>query len=132
MTIHVLEDDAGVNEALSLLFAHFNFDVVRHCDAESLFEAAPPDGNDIVFVDLNLPGASGADAIRWLQALRHPPFIVVISGQSQAVIRSELAGMKVAAVLRKPLDQEVILGELYRIGSETHVRSLECRARLQL
>jgi FixJ family two-component response regulator len=123
MTIHLLEDDAGVNEALSLLFTHFNFDVVRHCDAESLFEAKPPDRNDIVFVDLNLPGASGADAIRWLQSLRHPPYIVVISGQSKAVIRSELAGVEVAAVLRKPLDQEVILGELYRIGSNTQARA---------
>jgi FixJ family two-component response regulator len=124
----LLEDDAGVNEALSLLFAHYNFDVVRHCDAESLFKAQPPDGNDIVFVDLNLPGASGADAIRWLQRLRHPPYIVVISGQSRAVITSELAGMEVAAVLRKPLDQEVILGELYRIGSNAHLRSLAFRA----
>ena len=117
MTIHLLEDDAGVNEALSMLFTHFKFDVVRHGSAESLIGAKPPDGNDIVFVDLNLPGASGADAIRWLQSLRHPPYIVVISGQSQAIIKSELAGIDVTAVLRKPLDQEVILGELYRIGS---------------
>jgi FixJ family two-component response regulator len=128
MMIHLLEDDAGVNEALSLLFAHFNFDVVRHGSAESLIGTKPPDGNDIVFVDLNLPGASGGDAIRWLQALRHPPFIVVISGQSQAVIRSELAGMEVAAVLRKPLDQEVILGELYRIGSDAQLRTLAVHA----
>jgi FixJ family two-component response regulator len=127
MTIHLLEDDAGVNEAISLLFDHFEFDVVRHGTAESLFEAQPPGGNDIVFVDLNLPGASGADAIRWLQSLRNPPYIVVISGQSQAIIQSELAGMEVAAVLRKPLDQEVILGELYRIGSNAHVRSITRR-----
>jgi FixJ family two-component response regulator len=132
MTIHVLDDDAGVNEALSLLFAQFNFDVVRHSTAESLFGAKPPDGNDIVFVDLNLPGASGADAIRWLQALRHPPCIVVISGQSHAVIQSELAGVEVAAVLRKPLGQEVILGELYRIGSNAHLRSIPRRTERRL
>ncbi len=126
MTIHLLEDDAGVNEALSMLFIHFKFDVVRHGSAESLIGAKPPDGNDIVFVDLNLPGASGGDAIRWLQSLRHPPYIVVISGQSQAIIKSELAGVEVTAVLRKPLDQEVILGELYRIGSNARLRSVGC------
>ena len=132
MTIHLLEDDAGVNEALSMLFTHFKFDVVRHGCAESLIGAKPPDGNDIVFVDLNLPGVSGGDAIRWLQSLRHPPYIVVISGQSQAVIRSELAGMEVTAVLRKPLDQEVILGELYRIGSNARLRSVGCRTETHL
>ena len=132
MTIHLLEDDAGVNEALSMLFTHFKFDVVRHGCAESLIGAKPPDGNDIVFVDLNLPGASGGDAIRWLQSLRHPPYIVVISGQSQAIIKSELAGMEVTAVLRKPLDQEVILGELYRIGSNARLRSVGCHTETRL
>jgi FixJ family two-component response regulator len=111
----LLEDDAGVNESLALLFTHFDFDVVRHGSAESLFRATPPDADDIVFVDLKLPGVSGADAIRWLQSLKYPPRVVVISGQSQAIIRSELAGMGVAGVLRKPLGQEAVLQELRRI-----------------
>jgi FixJ family two-component response regulator len=118
MAIHLLEDDAGVNESLALLFAYLDFDVIRHDSAESLFRSIPPGDDDVVFVDLKLPGVSGAEAIRWLQSLRHPPRIVVISGQSQVVIRSELAGMDVAGVLRKPLDQETILGELRRIGYE--------------
>jgi FixJ family two-component response regulator len=118
MAIHLLEDDAGVNESLALLFVYFNFDVIRHDDAESLFRATPPGADDIVFVDLKLPGVSGGEAIRWLQSLKDPPRIVVISGQSQGIIRSELAGMDVAGVLRKPLNQQTILRELGRIGYE--------------
>ncbi len=114
--IHLLEDDSGVNESLAMLLEHFNFDVVCHRDAESLFRGAPPSGDDIVFVDLKLPGVSGAEAIRWLQSLQAPPRVIVISGQSQAIIRSDLAGMDVAAVLRKPLDQDTVLRELRRIG----------------
>ena len=118
MAIHLLEDDAGVNESLALLFAHFNVDVIRHNNAESLFRAKPPGADDIVFVDLKLPGVSGAEAIRWLQSLKEPPRIVVISGQSQVTIRSELAGMNVTGLLRKPLNQETVLRELCRIGYE--------------
>src|SRR5215472_16398342 len=118
MAIHLLEDDAGVNESLALLFAHLNFDVIRHDSAESLFRAKPPGADDVVFVDLKLPGVSGAEAIRWLQSLKEPPRILVISGQSQVAIRSELAGMNVAGVLRKPLNQETVLRELCRIGYE--------------
>lgn len=128
MAIHLLEDDAGVSESLALLFTYFKFDVIRYDDAESLFLADPPNAGDIVFVDLKLPGVSGAEAIRWLQSLNDPPRIVVISGQSQAVIRSELAGMDVAGVLRKPLDQETILRELRRIGFDTHFQSVERHA----
>jgi len=116
MPIHLLEDDAGVNESLALLLAHFNLNVIRHGSAESLFHAQPPGADDIVFVDLKLPGVSGAAAIRWLQSLQDPPRIVVISGQSQAIIRAELAGIDAVSVLRKPLDQETVLRELRRIG----------------
>src|SRR5215472_17345887 len=118
MAIHLLEDDAGVNESLALLFAHFNVDVIRQNNAESLFRAKPPGADDVVFVDLKLPGVSGAEAIRWLQSLKEPPRIVVISGQSQGTIRSELAGMNVTRVLRKPLAQAAIVGELRRIGCD--------------
>jgi len=118
MVIHVLEDDAGVNESLALLFVHFNFPVICHGNAESLFRGEPPGADDIVFVDLKLPGVSGAETIRWLQSLKNAPQVVVISGQSQSIIRSELVDIKVAGVLRKPLDQETILGELRRIGCD--------------
>jgi len=116
MSIHLLEDDAGVNESLALLLTHFNLHVIRHGSAESLFRAQSPSADDIVFVDLKLPGVSGAQTIRWLRSLKQPPHIVVISGQSQATIRSELAGIDVVSVLRKPLDQETVLRELRRIG----------------
>ena len=122
MAIHLLEDDSGVNESLAMLFEHFNFAVVCHRDAESLFRSPPPSGDDIVFVDLKLPGVSGAEAIRWLQSLKAPPRVIVISGQSQTVIRSDLAGMDVAAVLRKPLDQDTVLRELRRIGCDVGLR----------
>jgi len=118
MAIYLLEDDAGVNESLALLLAHLNFDVICHGDAESLFRAKPPGRDDVVFVDLMLPGVSGAEAIRWLASLKEPPRIVVISGQSQGTIRSELAGMNVTRVLRKPLGQAAIVGELRRIGCD--------------
>ncbi len=116
MAIHVLEDDPGVNESLALLLAHHNFDVVRHADAESLFRGEPPGRDDVVFVDLKLPGVSGAETIRWLQSLKDAPLIVVISGQSHATIKSELAKIEVAGILRKPLDKDSILRELSRIG----------------
>jgi FixJ family two-component response regulator len=112
MSVHVLEDDPGVSDSLSLLLGHLGFEVVCHSDAEEFFRSTPPNGRDVVFVDLMLPGISGKEVIRWLQQLRDPPRIVAMSGQSQSVIDAELRGVGVTQVIRKPLNHTAITAQL--------------------
>lgn len=112
MAVHVLEDDPGVSDSLSLLLDHLGFEVVRYADAEEFFRSTPPTGRDIVFVDLMLPGISGKEVIRWLKQLRDPPRIVVMSGQSQGTIEAELRGIGVTQVIRKPLSHTAITAQL--------------------
>lgn len=112
MAVHVLEDDPGVSDSLALLLDHLGFEVVRHPHAEEFFRSTPPTGRDIVFVDLMLPGISGKEVIRWLQQLRDPPRIVVMSGQSQGTIEAELRGIGITQVIRKPLSHTAITAQL--------------------
>jgi FixJ family two-component response regulator len=112
MAVYVLEDDPGVSDSLALLLGHLGFEVVCHADAEKFFRSPPPSSGDTVFVDLMLPGIRGAEVIRWLQRLKDPPHIVVMSGQSQAVIDAELRGIGGAQVIRKPLSQTAITAHL--------------------
>ncbi|MBI5113726.1 MAG: response regulator [Rhodovulum sp.] len=115
MAVHVVEDDPGVSDSLSLLLEHLGFEVVRHTDAEDLFRSAPPSGNDIVFVDLILPGISGAELLRWLTNLKDPPRIVVMSGQSQSTIDLQLRGIDGMNVIRKPLSHGSITQQLAQL-----------------
>lgn len=108
MAVHIIEDDLAVSEALVVLLEQHGQDVVAHPDAESLFAAPPPADNDLVIVDLNLPGASGVEAITWLSALDAPPRVVVISGQSINAIREQLRGVSAPIVVRKPLTEDKI------------------------
>ncbi len=112
MVIHVLEDDPGVSDSLALLLGHLGFEVVCHANAEEFFRIPPPGSRDVVFVDLMLPGISGAEVIRWLQRLKDPPRIVAMSGQSQSIIDAELRGIGVTQVMRKPLSQDAITAHL--------------------
>ena len=112
MAVYVLEDDPGVSDSLALLLGHLGFEVVCHSDAERFFRSPPPAADDIVFVDLMLPGIRGADVIRWLQRLKDPPRVVAMSGQSQNVIDAELRGVGVTQVIRKPLSQKAITAHL--------------------
>ena len=112
MLIHIVEDDTAVCDSLSLLLSESGCDVVSHVDAESFLAAAPPAADDMVFVDLVLPGISGAMLVRWLQSLKQPPRIVVMSGQSQRTIDLELHGLEHLRVLRKPLKRDDVAAQL--------------------
>ena len=104
MRIHVVEDDAGVSDSLSLTLTTLGHDVVAHRTAEALFSRVPPRGEDTVIVDLSLPGIPGAQVVRWLAELASPPRIVIITGQSQGAIDHQLRGFPPLTLLRKPLD----------------------------
>jgi FixJ family two-component response regulator len=112
MLIHIVEDDAAVCDSMSLLLSESGCDVISHCDAESFLAAAPPGGDDVVFIDLVLPGLGGAAVVRWLQALKHPPRIVVMSGQSKRRIEMELNGLDRLQVLRKPLTRDAVAAQI--------------------
>ncbi|MFD2182412.1 response regulator [Rhodoplanes azumiensis] len=120
MAVHVVEDDPGVSDSLAILLEHLGFEVVCHADAEDFFRAGPPAGQDIVFVDLILPGISGAELIRWLNGLKEPPRIVAMSGQSQNTIDLQLRGLEgvgAMSIIRKPLSHGAITQQLATLRS---------------
>ncbi len=82
--------------------------VFAYPDAESFFEAEPPQAQDTIIVDLLLPGISGAGVIRWLQELKEPPRVIAISAQPQSAIEKQVRGINGVEILRKPLSSEIL------------------------
>lgn len=111
-TVHILEDDPAVCDALTLLIEQYGHRVRAYRDAESFFGVGPPGADTTVFVDLGLPGLRGADVIRWLNGLEAPPRIVVITGESQVSLDQHLRGLGFSSVLRKPLTEAAIAAAL--------------------
>lgn len=108
--VHVVEDDLGVCDALRLLLEQMGHSVVAHADAESFFETGPPGPEDVVVVDLGLPGIAGIEIVRWVSRLDGPPHIVVISGLSQSRIDELLRDVVAPVVLlRKPLSEAALV-----------------------
>lgn len=112
VTIHIVEDDPGVSDALVLLLRSLGHHAVAYPDAETFFRHEPPGTGDVIIIDLVLPGISGVKVIRWLQRLANPPAIIAMSGQPQAAIDAQFRGMKMPRLLRKPLTEDVITHEL--------------------
>lgn len=106
VTVFIVEDDPGVGDALGLLLRSLGHDVRVYGDAESFLAAGGPQAADTVIVDLVLPGLSGAELVRELLKQPSPPRIAVISGQPQGAIDTQLRGLSVPHLLRKPLNAE--------------------------
>ncbi len=112
MIIHIVEDDPGVCDALSLLLRQIGHETIVYGDAESFFEAPPPDAADTVIIDLGLPGVNGVQVMRWLNRLTLRPKIIAITGQSQLAITRLLDGERPVVLLRKPLNEEALIRHL--------------------
>jgi FixJ family two-component response regulator len=106
--VHIIEDDNAVSDSLVMLLRQLGRAVHAYPDAETFFAGGIPSPDEIVVVDLGLPGMNGSQVIRWLQSLRDPPRIVVITGQSQQGLDRMMHGIAVSHVIRKPLSAEAI------------------------
>ncbi len=107
-TIHIIEDDWGVRDALIELVRGLGHRVEAHATGESFLEAGAPAPDDVIFVDLGLPGIGGQHVIKWLNGLERPPRVVAISGRSRTDIEAALRDLPGLPLLRKPLAAEAI------------------------
>lgn len=107
-TIHIIEDDWGVRDALIELVRGFGHSVEAYESAETFLLAASPASADVVFVDLGLPGIGGQEVIKRLRALAAPPRVVAISGRSRIDIEAAMRDLPGLPLLRKPLGAEAI------------------------
>jgi len=108
LAFHVIEDDSAVADALVLMLHEFGHDARAYGDAETFLSAPAPDAEDTVVVDLSLPGMSGAEMVRQLRVDRPDVRIVVITGQPQSQLDSQLKGLGVTHLIRKPVEADAI------------------------
>lgn len=103
MTVHILEDDSAVCDALATFVEQLGHGVRTYSDAESFFAAGVPQSYDTVIVDIGLPGIDGTTVVSWVSGLADAPRVLAITGQSQTIIREFLEDLPATQLLRKPL-----------------------------
>jgi DNA-binding NtrC family response regulator len=110
--ILVVEDDPTTRASLQLQLERDGFHVTAIASGERALElvadeaAEPP---DLMLLDIRLPGISGVDVVRELQARKRLPPTVVISGEATVAEAVEAVQSGVHDFLEKPISGERLL-----------------------
>ena len=107
--IHIVDDDANVRDALSLLMFTADLEAQAFPTAEELLEVLDLERPSCILLDVRLPGLSGLDLLDHLFQRRSKAAVIVITGHGD--VPMAVRAMKAGAFhfVQKPFDPEELL-----------------------
>ena len=105
----IVDDEAGIRESLSSILKDEGYQVEAVGSAEEALERSSAGDLEIVLLDVWLPGMDGLETLSRIQALPHPPAVIMISGHG--TIETAVRATKLGAFdfIEKPLSLEKII-----------------------
>ncbi|MDX5593207.1 response regulator transcription factor [Pseudovibrio sp. SPO723] len=110
--IHIVDDDPAVRDALSLLFETEGFEVGAYANAEEFLSAVEATVPNCVLLDVHMPGRSGIDILKTLNAEKFEAPIFIISGQGDIPMAVEAIKYGAYDFIEKPFDVDAIISRV--------------------
>jgi len=109
LTVFIVDDDASVRDALSLLLAVNDYRVAVFGDAENFLTAYKPSWRGCLLLDIRMPGMDGLTLQNQLVALGSELPVIIMTGHGD--VASARAAFRALAIdfLEKPLDHKKLL-----------------------
>jgi two-component system, LuxR family, response regulator FixJ len=135
-TVHIVDDDHAVREALELLLTTESYDVRTYPSALHFLNVADGDGVACVVADVRMPGMSGLDLINALheRGVRLP--IILITAHADVPLAVDAMKRGAVDVIEKPFDDKALLAAIEQSLSQAremaaqHSRDESVRRRL--
>jgi FixJ family two-component response regulator len=107
--IYIIDDDLSVRRGFEMFLRSVNHKYKSYENAEEFLSEFKPDKEDLIVLDLSLPGVNGCDLLeKFDQANIHIPVIIVTS-LDDPKSRECCRKYGVKAFLRKPVDSEALI-----------------------
>jgi two-component system, LuxR family, response regulator FixJ len=100
--IFIVDDDAAVRETLSLVFTSAGYDVVRFAEGAALLAAVKVRSPVCIILDVHIPGKSGLDILKQLNAEHSPVPIFIMSGRGDIAMAVEAIKNGALDFIEKP------------------------------
>jgi two-component system, LuxR family, response regulator FixJ len=110
--IFVVDDDAGVRDALSIVLTLEGYKVTGFCDGAAFLAAAQARTPTCILLDVQMPGRSGLDILRELNAQQYPAPIFIISGVGDIPMAVEAIRNGALDFIEKPFDGRTVVSRV--------------------
>ena len=107
--IHIIDDDKYVRRGFEILFRSAGFDCQSAVSAEAFIETLPAHEQDILILDMHLPGMNGCELLAFLSARQINLPVIVITAYDEPASRECAKKYGALAFLRKPVDGEALI-----------------------
>jgi len=106
--IFIVDDDPSVRAALALVLGGEGFEVTGFAEGESFLTVARSRVPRCVLIDVHLPGGSGVELLKAIDAQRYPAPIFVISGQGDIPTAVDAIRNGALDFIEKPFDPAAV------------------------
>ncbi|MCX2723616.1 response regulator transcription factor [Roseibium salinum] len=107
--IYIVDDDPAVRDALSVLFNMEGYVVETFSDGDTFIDSASRAVPACVMLDVHMPGRSGIEILKALNAENYPAPIFIISGQGDIPMAVEAIRNGAFDFVEKPFNAETVL-----------------------
>jgi FixJ family two-component response regulator len=107
--IFIVDDDAAVRDALSLVFTLEGYHVTGFAEGNAFLMTARTRTPLCIILDVNMPGRSGLDILKELNAQHYDAPIFIISGQGDIPMAVEAIKHGALDFIEKPFDADTVL-----------------------
>lgn len=107
--VRVVDDDAGVRDALSLLLGTAGLAVSTYASGATFLAALPTSDPGCVLTDVNMPDMDGLSLQRRLTEVGCRLPVIIMTGQAEVPIAVEALKRGAADFLEKPFDDDHLL-----------------------
>jgi FixJ family two-component response regulator len=107
--IFIVDDEPTIRDALSTVLKLEGYRVTAFPDGRAFLEAARTRKPDCVLLDVQMPGRSGLDILKELNAQQYPAPIFIISGQGDIPMAVEAIRNGALDFIEKPFKADAVL-----------------------
>jgi len=107
-SILIIDDERGLRQLLSKVLKKEGYTVLTAASGEEAIEIVKNQKVNLALVDLNMPGISGIEAIRWIKKIDGSIVHVIITAYGEKESVKEATDLGVFDYVTKPFDLEYI------------------------